>query len=480
VKRRSDNRLRATHALAAILSLAAALPVSAQPVERLIRLEDAVATALRSGADSRVAAANTEAASAGARMTTSALYPLLSLESGVMRSSDPVAAFGTKLRQGRFGEADFAIDALNDPDPVTNWTTGVRVAWGGLDPAAWAASRAAGNDAEAARIAETRVREAVRFGTTAAYYAAVRGEARVRAAAAALEAARATGDRFQRRLDEGLLTEADLLRAQAEVAAAEAGRLAARQERDDARRALGLALGWTADSIPVPADGMIPPADVASAESAGPGGEPDAASVEARLEDRADLRALRARLDAAEGRAGAASSGWFPRLEAFGAIATHARDPFTSDASDWTVGVGLRWDAFTGFRRPAGASRARAEAQAVRIELDRTRRAAVAEVRQAAESVETARLAVEATDLASAAAGAGRDLMRRRFEEGLAGPSDLLQAEARAAEMEREAIDALAGYHVAVARLEYVLGDRTGGASAPDGESTIDSDGGAR
>ncbi len=61
-----------------------------------------------------------------------------------------------------------------------------------------------------------------------------------------------------------------------------------------------------------------------------------------------------------------------------------------------------------------------------------------------------------ATQAAARAAESGRDLMRRRFDEGLATAADLLQAEARATGMRNQAINALAQFHTAVARLEFV------------------------
>lgn len=402
--------------------------------------------AQESGADMRIAAARTEAARQSARSASSTLYPSVSLESGVFRSNDPVAVFGTKLRQGVFGEPDFSLPALNNPDPVTDWTAGVRVAWAGLDPAVWAAADAAGREAEAVRIDGTRAREAVRLATANAYYLALRADARVRAANAAIEAAEAVHARFERRLEEGLLTEADLLQAGAELASAEAEGIAARQQQHDARRALGLVLGWPLETIPVPAEAMNPP-------SAGPVAE------FAPVDERADLRALDARLAAAEARTRSASRTWLPRLEAFGGFTSHGRVAFTSDASDWTVGVGLRWDAFTGMRRTAEIGRARAEATALRARQDEARRAASVEVQNARGGLETARRAYAANRSAAEAATAARDLMRRRFDEGLAMPSDLLDAEARLVDMEGRAIDALTRFHLAVERLRFALGD---------------------
>ena len=66
---------------------------------------------------------------------------------------------------------------------------------------------------------------------------------------------------------------------------------------------------------------------------------------------------------------------------------------------------------------------------------------------------------VEAMRAAAAAADEARSLMRRRFEEGLATATDLLQAEARAVSMRQRAVEALAARQIAIARLEFVSAD---------------------
>ncbi len=68
---------------------------------------------------------------------------------------------------------------------------------------------------------------------------------------------------------------------------------------------------------------------------------------------------------------------------------------------------------------------------------------------------------MDATRAAAQAAESGRELMRRRFREGLATAADLLQAEARATAMREGAISALADYHMAVARLEFARSQTT-------------------
>lgn len=417
-------------------------PSGAEAEPRPVTLEEALATARERNTDLGRAAARERGARARSRAASSFLLPHLELESGFTRSVDPVFAFGTKLRQERFREEDFSLGALNDPAPLDAWTNTARVEWGIASPRAWAARDAAGSRAEAARWQTERSREATDFRTKVLYFLAVGADAELQAAAASEDAARSTVDRFRRRADEGLLTEADLLQAEAELAAARVGRSAAALARHDARLQLGLHLGWSPDTLPVPTDSL---------KTSSPPAVERAATV-----GRADLRAREAAVEAAEARRQGADLAYLPDLAAFAGYSIHGRDPFAEDGTDWSVGVALRWTLFAGLRRPAEAEASSAALEGARLEYQQAVREARGELQQARRAVETAREALEASRSAREAALAGRDLMRRRFEEGLATPSDLLQAEARAARMRSGAVEALAEYNIALARLAFV------------------------
>lgn len=417
-------------------------PGGAEAELRPVTLEQALATAREGNADLGSAVARERGARARSRAASSFLLPHVELESGFTRSVDPVFAFGTKLRQERFQEEDFSLDALNDPAALDAWTNTARVEWGIASPRAWAARDAAGNRAEAARWQTERSREATDFRTKVLYFLAVGADAGLQAATASEDAARATVDRFRRRADEGLLTEADLLQAEAELAAAKVDRSAAELERHDARLQLGLHLGWSPDTLPVPTDSL---------KTSSPPAPRRAATV-----GRADLRAREAAVEAAEARRQEAGLGYLPDLAAFAGYSVHGRDPFADDGTDWSVGVALRWTLFAGLRRPAEAEASSAALEGARLEYQQAVREARGELQQARRAVETAREGLEASRSAREAALAGRDLVRRRFEEGLATPSDLLQAEARAARMRSRAVEALAEYNIALARLAFV------------------------
>ena len=417
-------------------------PGRSGPALQEVTLEEAVAGARDRNARLRISGEGTERARARQRAAGSALLPRLDLEAGWTRTVDPVGAFGTRLRQGTFGQADLALDALNDPAPVSDWAGRATLRWEVGAPQRWAGRAAASGAARAAAWSEERTREATDLGTRVRFYQALRTEEGLAAARAALEAAEATLDRFRRRQEEGMLTRADVLQARAERAAARAEMAEAERARHQARVDLAVHLGWSPDDSLPDADGeMAPPEPVDSA-----------AFAPAR---RADLRAREAAVAAAEARVDQARLDWVPSLGAFASWSAHGVDGFDDDGTDWTVGLALRWSAFTGFRRSADVAAARADLTTARIEYEQALREARAEVRTARRAVEAARRGFEAAREARRAAREGRDLMRRRFEEGLATPADLLQAEARASRTRSRAVDALARYHMAVARLDF-------------------------
>jgi outer membrane protein TolC len=165
---------------------------------------------------------------------------------------------------------------------------------------------------------------------------------------------------------------------------------------------------------------------------------------------------MAAAADAAGATSTRAKLSLIPAVDAFARYATHSKDPLSFDEDNWTVGVMLRWPLFTGFSRTADVQRANLEQRIARIEYEQALRDAEAEIDQAERAVASALQQVDATRTAAEAADSGHSLMRRRFDEGLATAADLLQAESRATSMRQRAIDSLAAYHMAVARLDFV------------------------
>lgn len=414
-----------------------------------LTLDQAVQAALEGNRGLAAARARTDAAELGADAAEGFLFPTLQATAGVLRTDDPVGVFGTRLRQRRFTQADFDVDALNDPDAVTDWTAGVGAQWDIARFDRWMERRAGKAEGRAARAMLDRTREGTVYRTRALYVGAVRAEATLDAFEAAEASARATTDRVRRRVAEGMGTEADLLQSEAALSGIQARLEHARAAVLNAREALGSWLGWSADRVPVPSEG----ADVLDT-----GGAPGAVTPD-ELMERSDLVAGRAGLDAAEARARAVTASRLPALQAFGQLSTHAQGIGDDREANWSVGVQVSVPLFTGFSLTRGAEAARAQARALELDQAQREREAETEVLSARRGVDAARAALASARTANTAAAEAVRLLRRRYEEGMATVADLLQAEARAAELSTGVVDAEADLSLALATLDFVLGD---------------------
>jgi hypothetical protein len=90
-----------------------------------LTLPEAVRLALEKHPALRAAGYQAEAAAAGVDQARSGFLPRVDFSEGFTRSDNPVYAFGALLNQGRFTQADFAVDRLNHPDPISNWRTNI-------------------------------------------------------------------------------------------------------------------------------------------------------------------------------------------------------------------------------------------------------------------------------------------------------------------------------------------------------------------
>src|SRR6266702_4330995 len=94
-----------------------------------LTLSGAVSIALEKNPAKKLAAADLASASAGVDLARSGFMPRISFSETAPRGNDPVYAFGTRLRQGRFSAGDFALDRLNYPDPISNFSSRIGGEW---------------------------------------------------------------------------------------------------------------------------------------------------------------------------------------------------------------------------------------------------------------------------------------------------------------------------------------------------------------
>ncbi|GEJ56029.1 hypothetical protein AMYX_07700 [Anaeromyxobacter diazotrophicus] len=408
-----------------------------------LSLEEAVRAAWASNPGLAAGAQQARSAREDAAAARDARLPTLSFSAKGLVTDEPLMAFGVKLDQQKITQADFAPPRLNAPDPVGGVGLGASV----MQPIYMggrltAGRRAAEAQAEAEGHTQARRQDELALAVVEAYFGAQVAEQGLRFAEDTLQHAAETERFTQARNRQGLALDADVARATAFRAQAEAERATARQRVASARSALVLLAGDVASGAelttpveraqPAPADGAPPPGI-----------------------ERADLLAARLRATAAEEAGAAARGSLLPEVFAQAGVET-LRSSLAQGATWFQLLLVARWQLSLGALD--GTRAAEARAAAARSAAAWQERQARREVDEAHRAVETADVRVASAREAISASESARSLREARHRQGLLPLTDVLDAEAGLAGARALLLQSQLQARLARAQLQLALG----------------------
>lgn len=412
------------------------------PVER------AVAEALAHNPS--VVAARAAARAAGAEISAerAAFLPRVTAAESWQRSNEPVFVFGALLNSRRFAAPNFAIDALNHPDPIAlfHTTVGVEQIFFDGGRTASAVDAAVARGALANHGADDTASE-IALQTTQAYGRLLVAQAARRSTQAALASAQQDVERGRNRRDAGTLSDADVLSLEADLADLQQRAIQAAGDEAIARAVLNTLMGSALDHPLVAVEPAAATAEPAALESLY--AEAEMARPELK---RAEEAARLARAGARQSRAA-----WTPQVVGQAAYELNGTS-FAERATGWVFGGELRWSFSTG---GAELARSRASADAVaraEAELDTARATLRRDVFSARTQLVTARARRAAASTRVAQALESQRIIRDRFEAGLAGVNDVLRAEAAVLDADRQRTAVVADLLGAEAALRRSVG----------------------
>jgi len=352
------------------------------------------------------------------------ILPTLRVESGFQRTTDPIGAFGTKLRQRSIAQQDFDPALLNDPAAISNWTGGLVLEQPILNADAWLGRRAAQHATQAREAAAEWTSVTTRVDVVRAYYGAVLAAEQVAMLSAALEAARAHVRQAESMVEQGVVTRSDALLAQVRAGEVEAALIEASGDAGLAKRQLATLLGSPRDTsfaLPVvlPSDARVLTLGATVAHASSEAGE-----------ERFDVQAAAAGHAAARADVKRAQSLWLPRVNGMARYDWNSPDrPYAGD-ENWSVGVVASWTPFAGASQLAQVQASRGREQVARAQAEAARAQAALDVAQRANawdvSLERMRIASEAVTQSVEA----HRIVARKYEGGLAAVVELLGAQA--------------------------------------------------
>ena len=400
-------------------------------------LERALQQAQKANPDARLAQQRIVAAQAGLEQANAAFWPRLQFQSSYTGSDNPMQVFGSILNQRAYSSSlDFndvpTVDNLNTRGLVT-----VPLYTGGKN---LATRKAAGANTEAARQDNAAVQNALGFEVSRAFYTVLKTRQFIRAAEAAVKSLEAGLAVAQKRLEGGTLLKSGVLDVEVRLAQAREDLVRARNANALALRSLRNLLGIEQGEFEV--------ADTAPAASA-----PDSGDFSARPE----LAAARQRERAAQEQMRAAKGTYLPRVSAFGSLDYDYGWKYEEGGGSWTAGALLQWDLWDGRLTRAKVKEASANFESAREEQRKLRLALDLEVEQARLDLNAAEERLRVTAQAVGQAEESARLTRARFEQELALPKDLLDAETALVAARVRRAEAEADRQIAVAALRKAL-----------------------
>ncbi len=425
---------------------AAAQEASALPP---LTLEQAIKTGLEKSPRMSASQFQIDASAARISQALSGLYPRIDFGQSFARTTNPAQAFSIKLNQEQITQRDFDPARLNDPSPANNFASTFSLIMPLYDAGQ---IRIGVNQArlghELASFYADRTRQEVIASVVMAYVGALTARDQLKVIGQALETARASDKIIRSRYQNGLVVKSDLLRAGVRIAELEQERLSARSQVDVAGAVLNAAMGVEIDRV-YP---LVPLEERRSVPLA-----PLEEWLRKALDRRPELKQLKSRQMMAEEEVKKAKMAYLPSLYLTGSYEMDTED-FSQTANNYTVGLLLRFNLFSGFENESKVHEALANLQQMKAVVKQFELGVEVETRRAFLQTQSAFERIKVAEAAVSQADESLRIVRNRYESGLFTIVDLLDSEVALQQARTHYLRSLHDHTVAMAQLHLAVG----------------------
>jgi outer membrane protein TolC len=437
------------------LSLLLSLGELAARAQEPLTLRQAIDDALRQSPQSAIARADLSDTKAAAAMARTQLLPQLNFTEDISRGNDPVYAFGTRLRQRQFTQAEFALSALNFPQPIGNFSTRFSGSWMGFDSFKTQREiRRADLFKESAASSAKAVDQQIVFRVVGAYQSVLYAQREIDVALHEQDTAAALLTSVEDHVKAGLAVESDRMSAQVNVAARKEELIAAEGDLELAWAELREAMG-----APELKASELKPIEMHIFPQL-----PLEEEMATAAKTRPDLTAMR-QVQSAQGAAvGVARSEFGPRVSAYGNWEEDRTSFAGSGGNNWVAGVQVSIDILPLGKR-GELERESAAKQKIDAQLAASQLHVRTEVNQAHIHRQTAELSLETAHAAMDQSVESLRVLKNRYGAGLATITDLLRAEDAERQSQSSYWHAVYSNAMAYAELLYATGTLTADAA---------------
>lgn len=444
--------LQNSHANALVgLSILLCMATLSASGQASLTLRQAIDQALGRSPQAAIARASDQEAKSASSVARTQLLPHLQFTEDISRGNDPVYVFGTRLRQGVFTQADFALDALNHPQPIGNFSTRFSGSWTAFDSFKTQREIHSSDLLRASASSSVKaVDQQIILNVVRAYQSVLYAQREIDAAQHEQDTASALLASVDDHVKAGLAVEADRMSAQVNLAARKQELIAAQGELDLAWAQLREAIGspdlTESELKPIEPHVFVHAPleqEFATAQKA----RPDlAALTQTQLAQASGLRA--------------AQSSFGPVVSTYGNWEEDRGSTGSSGGNNWVAGVQISIDILPIGKR-AELAQQTARKQKIDAQLSASQQHVRLEVSQAHIHRRTAELSLETAQAAMDQSAESLRIVKNRYGAGLATITDLLRAEDAERQSQSSYWHAVYGNAMAYAELLYATGTLT-------------------
>ncbi|MDP8305939.1 MAG: TolC family protein [Candidatus Chlorobium antarcticum] len=435
---------KAMTAVLVAASLSTPLGAEAAPKTLKLSLPDAISMARENNNTIKAAKSRVEQAEGRIVQSRKSYLPSLTFSETYFRTNDAGAVLVGKLQQNIANPpVDFVVEALNNPDPISDFNTSLQL----MQPIFNRDATIGRGMAKKAKVAEqymtARTEETIDLYVSQAYYGLMLARRNITAVNESISTMQRHSTEADKAYRAGMLPKSDKLSTDVRLAELREQKMMLEDGVKNAVDGLRVLLNLEPDVLiepagtPLAVDAVMPSADAYAVNGS-----------------RSDLKAMDAYRQLAEKQGDMARAGRIPRLNAFARADHHTAD-FDKDGSSWTVGMSMQWDIFDGMAISGKVQEAKAREREARYSYEAAKSNSAAEVAKALRSMKTAKARVAVAGQSLEEAKVSLDYIGEQYRTGKAMTFEILMREGAYTYAKMRLNQAKYDYCVAKSELTY-------------------------
>jgi len=377
------------------------------------------------------------------RQTNAVFLPNISVSHTAFSTNNPVFAFGSKLNQGVFSEADFDVNKLNNPESIENFTTNIQFEQPLINMDGFYQRGAAQMKLQASEFQNDYQKNTLQLEAEKTYMTLQLAYKAVFVLEKAKVTALENQKTAQRYFDQGMLLQADVLDVEVRLNEIENQLDQANSQLKNVSDYLKFLMNESDDKILIPNDELeITPISLSDFESIST--------------NRPDIKALETASLAYKKINQSDKMSFLPTLNAFGNYELFDNQLFQGASNSYFVGAQLKWDILQGSKRFGKTQKSKAEYDKSVLQYEQYVSKSKIELNKAKRAVQDAQNKLQRAATARKQSEEALRIRTDRFREGLEKTSDVLQSESQYAQSQLAYYQSIFEYNFACANLKFL------------------------